>query len=279
MQKWCSTSTARGGQLDAEGKPRVLRLVRRRKNLCRFRDDGHLHLAVTARPPYDPNAITQMSAALVRIGQYKFKPELSDLTRAYFKAAARSTRHRRLLQLCGRSRPIRLTRRRLQLCARIPATVGKIGTTCVATMIKGGHALNALPQSVTADINCRIFPGHPPPRSWRSCSAPPPIPQSNSRISRKAVLQPMHRRCALIWSKRSPRPFTSAIRAWRCFPRCQPERATACGSEGAHSQLWRESDLHEGQRSVQPRPERARAGGDITPCISYMLSLFSDLAQ
>jgi acetylornithine deacetylase/succinyl-diaminopimelate desuccinylase-like protein len=28
-------------------------------------------------------------------------------------------------------------------------------------MIKGGHALNALPQSVTADINCRIFPGHP----------------------------------------------------------------------------------------------------------------------
>ena len=42
-----------------------------------------------------------------------------------------------------------------------PSTVGKIGTTCVATMIKGGHALNALPQSVTADINCRIFPGHP----------------------------------------------------------------------------------------------------------------------
>jgi acetylornithine deacetylase/succinyl-diaminopimelate desuccinylase-like protein len=41
-----------------------------------------------------------------------------------------------------------------------PATVGKIGTTCVATMIKGGHALNALPQRVNADINCRIFPGH-----------------------------------------------------------------------------------------------------------------------
>jgi len=32
-------------------------------------------------------------------------------------------------------------------------------TTCVATLIDGGHALNALPQSVTANINCRMFPG------------------------------------------------------------------------------------------------------------------------
>ena len=38
--------------------------------------------------------------------------------------------------------------------------VGKIGTTCVATMISGGHAQNALPQRATANINCRIFPGH-----------------------------------------------------------------------------------------------------------------------
>ncbi|MEI9965703.1 MAG: peptidase dimerization domain-containing protein, partial [Caulobacteraceae bacterium] len=43
-----------------------------------------------------------------------------------------------------------------------PATVGKIGTTCVVTMISGGHALNALPQRATANINCRIFPGHKP---------------------------------------------------------------------------------------------------------------------
>ena len=41
-------------------------------------------------------------------------------------------------------------------------TVGKIGTTCVATMVNGGHALNALPQRASANINCRIFPGHKP---------------------------------------------------------------------------------------------------------------------
>jgi acetylornithine deacetylase/succinyl-diaminopimelate desuccinylase-like protein len=40
-----------------------------------------------------------------------------------------------------------------------PAFVGRIRTTCVATMLAGGHAENALPQSATATVNCRIFPG------------------------------------------------------------------------------------------------------------------------
>ena len=33
-------------------------------------------------------------------------------------------------------------------------------TTCVATMLDGGHATNALPQRAGAIVNCRIFPGH-----------------------------------------------------------------------------------------------------------------------
>jgi len=32
-------------------------------------------------------------------------------------------------------------------------------TTCVATLLDGGHANNALPQRAGANINCRIFPG------------------------------------------------------------------------------------------------------------------------
>jgi len=36
-----------------------------------------------------------------------------------------------------------------------------IRTTCVATMISGGHAPNALPQKASATVNCRIFPGTP----------------------------------------------------------------------------------------------------------------------
>jgi acetylornithine deacetylase/succinyl-diaminopimelate desuccinylase-like protein len=40
-----------------------------------------------------------------------------------------------------------------------PMYVGRIRTTCVATMLRAGHAENALPQSATATVNCRIFPG------------------------------------------------------------------------------------------------------------------------
>ncbi len=31
-------------------------------------------------------------------------------------------------------------------------------TTCVATQLEGGHALNALPQLAAANINCRVLP-------------------------------------------------------------------------------------------------------------------------
>jgi acetylornithine deacetylase/succinyl-diaminopimelate desuccinylase-like protein len=43
--------------------------------------------------------------------------------------------------------------------ARNPALVGRTRTTCVPTLLQGGHAENALPQSATATINCRVFPG------------------------------------------------------------------------------------------------------------------------
>jgi acetylornithine deacetylase/succinyl-diaminopimelate desuccinylase-like protein len=43
--------------------------------------------------------------------------------------------------------------------ARNPALVGRIRTTCVPTLLQGGHAENALPQSATATVNCRVFPG------------------------------------------------------------------------------------------------------------------------
>src|SRR5690606_2874464 len=43
---------------------------------------------------------------------------------------------------------------------RLPEHVGTTRTTCVATMVDAGHAPNALPQKASANVNCRIFPGH-----------------------------------------------------------------------------------------------------------------------
>jgi acetylornithine deacetylase/succinyl-diaminopimelate desuccinylase-like protein len=46
-----------------------------------------------------------------------------------------------------------------RLSARSPFYHAQLRTTCVATMLEGGHAVNALPQRATATVNCRIFPG------------------------------------------------------------------------------------------------------------------------
>jgi acetylornithine deacetylase/succinyl-diaminopimelate desuccinylase-like protein len=43
-----------------------------------------------------------------------------------------------------------------------PTYVGATRTTCVATMLRGGHAENALPQQASATVNCRLFPGTKP---------------------------------------------------------------------------------------------------------------------
>ena len=148
-----------GGQLDPQGKPQYFTWSGAEKTY------GDFELTVTSpgghsSRPYDPNAIDQLSAALVRIGQYKFKPELSELTRAYFTAAARYESP----EIAAAMRAFAADPTDSQAIAVLranPATVGKIGTTCVVTTVSGGHARNALPQRATANINCRIFPGHP----------------------------------------------------------------------------------------------------------------------
>jgi carboxypeptidase PM20D1 len=147
-----------GGYLDPEGKPQYLAWSGAEKTFADF------ELTVTSpgghsSRPYEPNAINQMSAALVRIGKHKFKPELSEWTRSYFMTAARYEAPDVATAMHGFAVDPTDTKAIAVLTAN-PATVGKIGTTCVATMINGGHALNALPQRVSANINCRIFPGH-----------------------------------------------------------------------------------------------------------------------
>ncbi|MDB5714123.1 MAG: family metallo-hydrolase [Sphingomonadales bacterium] len=111
--------------------------------------------------PRKNNAINQLSAALIRIGNYQFKPEVSDLTRAYFAQAARYED----AETGSAMRAFAANPADAKAIATLtanPSTIGKIGTTCVATMINGGHATNALPQRAVANINCRIFPGHKP---------------------------------------------------------------------------------------------------------------------
>ena len=111
--------------------------------------------------PRKDNAIVQLSRALARIGAYQFKPEVSDLTRSYFVNAAKyETPEIATAMKAFAANPE--DKAAIATLTADPGFIGKIGTTCVATMVNGGHALNALPQRATANINCRIFPGHKP---------------------------------------------------------------------------------------------------------------------
>src|SRR6185436_4731236 len=82
--------------------------------------------------PVKDNAIYRLSAGLSRLAAFEFPPQLNDITRAYFTRAAQAQYFNSLLR-----------------------------TTCVATLLNGGHATNALPQLATANVNCRILPGVP----------------------------------------------------------------------------------------------------------------------
>lgn len=148
-----------GGLLDKEGKPVYLTWNGAEKM------DVDYALTVTnpgghSSAPRDDNAITRLSAALVKIGAYKFKPELNDISSGYFIEAARfeqpdiAAAMREFVADPGNAHAAAVLRAN-------PSFIGRIGTTCVATMLSGGHALNALPQRASANIDCRVFPGHP----------------------------------------------------------------------------------------------------------------------
>ena len=111
--------------------------------------------------PVRENAIYAMSDALVRIREHEFPTEFTDTTRVFFARAG-----------ALRSDELGTAMQRLAADpgdAAAEAIVNTdrffhsmLRTTCVATMIDGGHARNALPQRVEANVNCRIFPGHTP---------------------------------------------------------------------------------------------------------------------
>lgn len=110
--------------------------------------------------PRADNAIAQLSTALARIGAYRFKAEQNPLTKAYFEKAAQFESDPKL---AAAMRAFAANVNDEAAVATLRANtgyVGKVGTTCVPTMVSGGHAENALPQRATANVNCRVFPGH-----------------------------------------------------------------------------------------------------------------------
>jgi acetylornithine deacetylase/succinyl-diaminopimelate desuccinylase-like protein len=151
---------AGGGTLDAtSGKPLLYEIQAAEKTYADMQirltsPGGH------SSEPNSDNAIYRLARILDRVAAYQFPPMSNAITRASLHALGAHT-----------PGPMGAAMTRFAAhpddaaaAATIsadPAYVGQIRTTCVATMLNGGHALNALPQSASVNINCRIFPGTP----------------------------------------------------------------------------------------------------------------------
>lgn len=107
--------------------------------------------------PRDDNAITQLADALARVGRFRFPVQLSEVTRAFFSQSAS-------LQAPDVGAAMRAIvanpndASALAVLQRDAMYNSMLRTTCVATMLSGGHATNALPQLAEANVNCRIYP-------------------------------------------------------------------------------------------------------------------------
>ena len=145
-----------GGRLDTSGQPVVYDLQAGEKSYVDFEftftnPGGH------SSRPTGKNAIAQLARAIERIAAYRFPLQRNELTRASLQATGERTPGplgEAMLRFAATG-----DAKAAAVLAAHPDTVGQIGTTCVPTMVRGGHALNALPQSATVSVNCRIFPG------------------------------------------------------------------------------------------------------------------------
>ena len=110
--------------------------------------------------PRPDNAIYRLAAGLGRLSKYAFPVKLNETTRAYFARTAELESEQTAADirsvLSPHPEPASLER-----LAAHPFYNAQLRTTCVATMLEGGHAYNALPQIARAAVNCRILPGEP----------------------------------------------------------------------------------------------------------------------
>lgn len=111
--------------------------------------------------PRPDNAIYALSAALLKVGAHDFPVHLNEVTREYFRRQASIVGG----ELGAAMRALVANEGDAAAAATIakdPALNARMRTACVATLLEGGHAPNALPQRATANVNCRILPDESP---------------------------------------------------------------------------------------------------------------------
>ncbi|HET8692117.1 MAG TPA: M20/M25/M40 family metallo-hydrolase [Steroidobacteraceae bacterium] len=150
-------SDAGGAYLGDDGKPTVYSMQAAEKTYMDFEvtitnPGGH------SSRPGPTNAIADLARVIDKVAAFRFPARLSELTKAYFKAAGPLTPGK-AGEMMQRYADNPQDQEAYDYLYAQPEYVGQLGTTCVPTMLRGGHAPNALPQSATVNVNCRVFPG------------------------------------------------------------------------------------------------------------------------
>jgi acetylornithine deacetylase/succinyl-diaminopimelate desuccinylase-like protein len=149
-----------GGSYDRAGRPLGFGMDAAEKTYQTYfftakNPGGH-----SSRPRPD-NAIYDLADALKKLQAHRFTPLLTDVTRAYFVERAKDEKGA-LGDAMRRWVKDPNDGAAADVIEADPLEVGKTRTRCVATLLEGGHADNALPQSARAAVNCRIMPGVEP---------------------------------------------------------------------------------------------------------------------
>jgi len=112
----------------------------------------------SSRPRRD-NAIYALAHALDRLEAYEFPVKLNDVSRAQLERGAplRSADTAAEMRAAAQGDSAAIAR-----LSGDPSFAALFRTTCVTTMLEGGHAENALPQRAEATVNCRMLPNDPP---------------------------------------------------------------------------------------------------------------------
>jgi len=110
--------------------------------------------------PVPQNAIYQLSEALVRVRDLKFPVRLNAVTKSYFERMGTIEKGQTAADMTAIASGTADAAAEERLSA-VPFYNALLRTTCVATMLSGGHADNALPQSAEATVNCRLAPDEP----------------------------------------------------------------------------------------------------------------------
>ena len=107
--------------------------------------------------PIKDNAIYRLADGLEKLSQFDFPVELNETTRSFFAQTARLQEPKVAADFTAVAQtppdPAAVTR-----LSQSPYYNALLRTTCVATLLQGGHAPNALPQTARANVNCRMLP-------------------------------------------------------------------------------------------------------------------------